>query len=122
MWGNLTEAAQNQEDAISSRRNRAGFTVHAGPCIRQLTPMGAFSPSCENRPAELDLDKNEDIIWMAPYYFFLIKNISSCVLRTARNKWFCMSPDLRETGGVQLCPGCFPHMQRTPTLPDSKVV
>lgn len=34
------------------------------------------------------------------HIIFLIKNIFSFVLRTARNKWFCMSPDLTETGGV----------------------
>lgn len=32
--------------------------------------------------------------------FFGIENNCSFVLRTARNKWFCMSPDLMETGGV----------------------
>lgn len=34
------------------------------------------------------------------HIIFLIKNIFSFVLRTARNKWFCMSPDPMETGGV----------------------
>lgn len=65
---NLTETVQREENVILSKRHYPDGSICSERYIHQLMQAGGFSPSCGNGPAELGLDKNGDIIWMAPYF------------------------------------------------------
>lgn len=106
-----SKTVQRQKNIILNKRNHLVFSICSEWHIHQLMQVGDFSPSCEKRPAELGLDKNGDIVLMAPYYFFKIKNIFSFVLRTAKNKWFCMSPEQRQVVRSALPCMLFSHAE-----------
>lgn len=65
-----SKTVQRQKNIILNKRNHLVFSICSERHIHQLMQVGDFSPSCENGPAELGLDKNGDIVLMTPYYFF----------------------------------------------------
>lgn len=95
-WGDSVKIVQREENTSWVRDN----TQWPLPLAGGVSPVMRWqsSPLMWGQACRAWFDKNGDIVWHL--VIFLIKNIFSFVPRTARNKWFRMSPGLMETGGV----------------------